>query len=160
MATAYIILGSNLGDKQKWISSAIEQIEEVASLIAESHMYETAAWGGQTSESFYNQCIAIDTLLSPEELLHELLRIEKELGRIRNPLMKYGERTIDLDILYYDDLTISTPILTVPHPRMQDRKFVLTPLCDIAPSFYHPTLKRTNLELLNMCQDNLTVKKV
>jgi 2-amino-4-hydroxy-6-hydroxymethyldihydropteridine diphosphokinase len=157
MTTAFIILGSNLGDKQLWITKAIERISELGNLTEKSSLYETAAWGGQTEATFYNQVIALSTDYTAPELLEKLLKIEQELGRVRDPDLKYGERTIDIDILLFGNEIINTDSLIIPHPRMQERKFVLMPLCEIAKNITHPSLNVSINQLLKSCIDPLKV---
>ncbi|MFT5970419.1 MAG: 2-amino-4-hydroxy-6-hydroxymethyldihydropteridine diphosphokinase [Flavobacteriales bacterium] len=158
MTTTYIILGSSLGDKQLWIEKAIQQISILGAIIKESKLYETAAWGGQTEATFYNQVIALSTDYSAQHLLEKLLKIEQELGRVRDPDLKYGERTIDIDILLFGNEIINSASLTIPHPRMQDRKFVLMPLSEIAKDLMHPILHKPIETLLKYSKDELDVK--
>jgi 2-amino-4-hydroxy-6-hydroxymethyldihydropteridine diphosphokinase len=123
-----------------------------------SGVYETAAWGVEDQASFYNQVICINTELEPATLMKQILTIEEEMGRIRT--IKMGPRIIDIDILLIDDLVINTPLLTVPHPYLPERKFALTPLNELAPDLVHPTLNKTISELLKECKDPLNVYKI
>lgn len=123
-----------------------------------SGVYETAAWGLQDQASFYNQVVCIETDLAPEALMQQILTIEEEMGRIRT--IKMGPRIIDIDILLIDDLVIDSPLLTVPHPYLPERKFALTPLNEIAPDLVHPVLNKTISELLKECKDPLNVNKI
>lgn len=149
----FLGLGSNLGNREENLSTAQKLIEEkVGKICSKSSIYETAAWGITEQNAFFNQVIEVQTSFSPSAVLHLVLKIEKDMGRIRE--IKWGERSIDIDILYYNNEIISTENLTVPHPFIQERKFVLVPLCEIAPAFIHPKLKQTNLELLKKCQDS------
>lgn len=153
----YILSGSNLGDRAATLARALEQIEKQAGIIrAQSQLYETAAWGIEEQPPFLNQVLEIGTNLGPEALLDCLLSIEKQLGRERK--QKWGERLIDLDILYYGDLVEESPRLTVPHPYIPERRFTLVPLCELAPLLVHPVLGKTQLELLEECKDKLEVR--
>ena len=155
----YLILGSNLGDRMAILADALMQLELTAGqLKAQSGLYETAAWGKQNQTSFLNQVVEISSALPPHELLGKILDIELKLGRVREE--KWGPRTLDLDILYYDDLIVSSPTLTLPHPQLHQRRFTLIPLCEIAPLWVHPVLKKNNLQLLQECPDQLEVMRV
>ncbi|MEM8502839.1 MAG: 2-amino-4-hydroxy-6-hydroxymethyldihydropteridine diphosphokinase [Cyanobacteria bacterium P01_D01_bin.1] len=134
---AAIALGSNLGDSQQTLLSAIEVIDNAMhmSVTRRSHFYKTAAVGPPQPD-YINACITIETDLSPRQLLCELLAIEKQFGRVRKE--RWGPRSLDLDLLLYDGHITDTPGLTVPHPRLHERPFVLIPLTDIAPNWQHP----------------------
>jgi 2-amino-4-hydroxy-6-hydroxymethyldihydropteridine diphosphokinase len=152
----YLLLGSNLGERMVWLEKAQTLIgQELGPIRAASSLYETAAWGMENQAPFLNQVVAIDSMLAPEDLLKKCLFIENKLGRER--LQKWGPRTLDLDILYYDDLVLDTPGLRLPHPQLHLRRFTLAPLCEIAPLWEHPLLKKTNLQLLEECPDRLQV---
>lgn len=132
MAIVYIALGSNLGDRAGNITKAIGLLREKGStLLKSSTMIETEPVGGPPQDKFLNAVIKIKTDCSPDELLSRCLSIEQKLGRVRT--IPNGPRTVDLDILLYDDLTVNTPQLTIPHPRMWERDFVLEPLKEIDP---------------------------
>jgi 2-amino-4-hydroxy-6-hydroxymethyldihydropteridine diphosphokinase len=159
MNQAYLLTGGNLGNRAENLLQAIKLIgERVGSIIASSSVYETAAWGTTNQPDYLNQCLLVETGLDAELLLEKLLDIEKILGRLRQ--VKYGSRTIDLDILLYNKAIINTKKLSVPHPQMQNRRFVLRPLVEIAPNFVHPVFKKTMVTLLNECNDPLNVKKI
>lgn len=132
MINAYISLGSNMGERLSNLEAAVEMVArlEKTALLAESSVYETEPWGLKEQDSFLNMCIKIETELSPKELLKKLQEIELELGRRR--LVRWGPRTIDLDILMYDDVKMEDEELTLPHPRMTERAFVLMPLLDVS----------------------------
>ncbi len=148
----FLGLGSNLGNREENLSTAQRLIvEKVGKICSKSSIYETAAWGITEQNAFLNQVLEVETCFSPSAALHLVLRIEKDMGRIRE--IKWGERSIDIDVLYYENEVISTENLAIPHPFIQERKFVLVPLCEIAPAFIHPKLNQTNLELLEKCQD-------
>lgn len=149
----FLGLGSNLGNRAENLLTAQRLIEEqVGKIRSKSSIYETAAWGITEQDAFLNQVIEVETSFSPSAVLHLVLKIEKDMGRIR--ALKWGERSIDIDVLYYNDEVISTENLAIPHPFIQERKFVLVPLCEISQDFIHPKLKQTNLELFEKCQDS------
>lgn len=135
MADVLIALGGNVGDVRDTFRKAISNICGMAqaALIARSSDYETPPWGDETQAIFINACITIETALDPHALLFTLHRIEKKFGRDRANEQRWGPRTLDLDLLAYDDVTIDKPELTLPHPRLFERAFVLVPLTEIAP---------------------------
>lgn len=147
---AYIAIGSNMGDREENLNSAIELINNsnLNKVINISNFYETKPVGYLEQDKFLNGAIEIKTLLSPKKLIQFLLDREQELKRER--IIKWGPRTIDLDVLLYDDLITSEEEIIIPHPRMQERLFVLKPLADIAPYVIHPILNRRIIELMNM----------
>jgi 2-amino-4-hydroxy-6-hydroxymethyldihydropteridine diphosphokinase len=152
----FILLGSNLGDRQLLINQACKMIEErCGKIVAKSCLYESEPWGFKSEHWFLNQVVEIDTSLSPDELMQTLLAIEEELGRDRStPYEGYVSRPMDLDILYWGDgLIIENQHVIVPHPRLHQRRFTLLPLCDIAPDYVHPIKNKTNRQLLDECQD-------
>lgn len=156
---AYISLGSNTGNRSANLQQAVTILKERAGDIAKaSPVYQTPAWGFE-SDDFLNACIALDTELHPQELLEVLLNTERQLGRQRSQQEGYQPRSIDLDILFYDGAVIDEPDLKIPHPHIQDRKFVLQPLADIAPQLEHPVLQRTTEQLLSACQDSSKMEK-
>jgi 2-amino-4-hydroxy-6-hydroxymethyldihydropteridine diphosphokinase len=156
---AYILLGSNQGNRKQFFRKAVKQVQEhCGRIVQESSIYETAAWGNTKQAAFLNQVILIHTTLSPDELMKTLLHIETGLGRIRTE--KYGPRTIDLDILFFDGLIYHSPVVTLPHPAIQDRRFVLIPLAELSPRKIHPVYQKTITRLLGECADTLEVKKV
>lgn len=150
----YIALGSNLGDKKENIDKAINEINSLKTchLIKISKFYETKPVGYLEQEDFLNCAIKIKTLLSPKELIKELLRIESELKRER--IIRWGPRTIDLDIIFYDDIITSSDDIIIPHPRMHERLFVLKPLCDIAPYIVHPIIGKRVITLMEEAAKN------
>ena len=160
--SVFVLLGSNLGDRELLVNQACKMIEErCGEIVAKSRLYESEPWGFQSEHWFLNQVVELATSLSPDALMLSLLDIEKELGRDRTtPHNGYVSRPIDLDILYFGNEIIETQLVTAPHPRLHQRRFTLLPLCDIAPDFVHPTLKKTNLQLLDECQDSGIVKIV
>lgn len=140
MASVFLGLGSNIGDRQQQLKRAITEIKKHARLIKQSSIYETDPWGNELQDKFLNQCLEIQTSLSPNHLLSTLKSIEKTLGRVERE--KWGPREIDIDILFYDDLIINSDTLEVPHPHLHERAFVLVPLNEIAPDLIHPSLKQ------------------
>ncbi len=158
MNTAYLLIGGNLGDRAAYLALAMQQISALCGCVTStSSIYETAAWGNTNQPAFYNQAIKLDTALSPEALLQALLAIELDMGRVREE--KYGPRTIDLDILMINNIVVDTPMLTIPHPQLHNRRFALLPLNEIAPALHHPVLDKTIHELLLNCPDTLDVQK-
>lgn len=156
---ATILLGSNQGNRKQFLSKARKQVAEYCGNISKaSSIYETAAWGNTKQAAFLNQVIIIQTKFSPDELMKTLLHIETGLGRIRTE--KYGPRTIDLDILFFDELIYHSSTVTLPHPALQDRRFVLIPLAELSPRKIHPVYQKTITRLLKECADKLEVKKV
>lgn len=155
----YILTGSNQGQRKRFLQKAIDEIKkQCGSIVNTSSIYETAAWGNTQQAAFLNQVIITQTKFSPDELMQELLHIETGLGRIRTG--KYGPRTIDLDILFYDELIYHSAIVTLPHPAIQERKFVLIPLAELSPRKIHPVYKKSIAVLLRECADTLEVKKI
>ncbi|WP_434304025.1 2-amino-4-hydroxy-6-hydroxymethyldihydropteridine diphosphokinase [Clostridium botulinum] len=146
MHTAYVAFGSNIGEKESYIKRALEKIEKRGmKIIKVSPIYETEPYGVLDQDSFLNGVVKIETNLTPEDLIEELLNIEKQLDRVRE--RRWGPRTIDLDIIFYDDLIINEKDLVIPHKDMENREFVLKPLCDIDENFIHPVLKKSVREL-------------
>lgn len=156
---AYLLSGSNIGNKAKHLGRAMEEIQlHCGKIIRKSSIYETAAWGKPDQANFLNQAFELRTDHSPEELMSRLLDIEHTLGRSRDE--KYGPRIIDLDILFFNHLVIDSSSLTIPHPEIQHRRFALVPLEEIAPFAIHPVFCTTVRQLLKECRDGLDVKKI
>lgn len=149
MATVYLGLGTNLGNKQANLRTAIYKLRErIGKQVSLSSFYETAPWGFESDHSFLNAAIGLETSLSPIEILHITQEIEKELGRTKKSVNgSYSDRLIDIDILLYDTLVLQTPELTIPHPLMTERDFVMKPLIEIAGNVIHPTRQKTLSEL-------------
>jgi len=153
----FLSLGSNLGDRAELLKLCRVQIDaQVGRILQTSSLYETAPWGNLAQPYYLNQVLRIETALEPLSLLAKILAIENELGRERQ--VRWEARTIDIDTLYLGSRVVSEPQLTVPHPRLAERRFVLEPLVEISPSFVHPVLGKTNKELLDACQDGLPVQ--
>jgi deoxyguanosine kinase len=156
---AYLSLGSNMGDRYLTLQKAIFRIQKKAGdILALSAVYENPAIGFE-GEDFLNVCIAINTELLPMELLKTLLQIERNFGRERSAQDGYHSRTLDIDIILYGNEVIHTPELDIPHPRMDSRNFVLKPLADIAPQYYHPVHKKDIRNLLQQCKDRSKLEK-
>ena len=153
--SVFVLLGSNLGDRELLVNQACKMIgERCGTIVAKSRLYESEPWGFKSEHWFLNQVVKVETSLSPDALMQKLLEIEKELGRDRSvPHEGYVSRPMDLDILYFDNEIIDTQMVIAPHSRLHQRRFTLLPLCDIAPEFVHPVMKKTNLQLLDECQD-------
>lgn len=159
-STAYLLLGGNLGDREANLKKAIELLnDKIGNVIAISSLYETAAWGKTNQPAFLNQAVSLQTRLTALEVLERALSIEQELGRVRKD--KWGERLIDIDLILFGNEIINIPDkLQVPHPHMQDRKFVMEPLAEIAPEVIHPLLGETMLDICRNITDPLEVKKL
>ena len=149
MATVYLGLGTNLGNKEANLRTAIYKLQErIGKQVSLSSFYETAPWGFESDHSFLNAAIGLETSLSPIEILHITQEIEKELGRTKKSVNgSYSDRLIDIDILLYDTLVLQTPELTIPHPLLTERDFVMKPLIEIAGNVIHPTREKTLSEL-------------
>jgi 2-amino-4-hydroxy-6-hydroxymethyldihydropteridine diphosphokinase len=155
----YLLLGCNLGNKKKQIYEALDLIPEmIGEVTKRSSFYETEPWGFSSEEFFLNIAMQTLTSLSPEEVMRKIDEIEKRFGRERSD-SGYSSRTMDIDILFYDDLVLDQDILKIPHPLLQDRRFVLVPLDEIAHDLIHPVSRKTVGELLLECKDTKEVKK-
>ncbi|HEX6191325.1 MAG TPA: 2-amino-4-hydroxy-6-hydroxymethyldihydropteridine diphosphokinase [Chitinophagaceae bacterium] len=158
MNKAYLLTGGNLGDREKNLAHARFLIDmQCGSVGTVSSIYETAAWGNTDQPAFLNQALEVYTPLQARQLIRRILKTEKLMGRVREE--KYGPRLIDIDILLFNDEIHNYPLLKLPHPEMQNRRFALLPLAEIAPDILHPVLKKTISELLLLCPDTLPVKK-
>ena len=159
MQSVFLLLGSNMGDRQLFIGQAIKHIEsEIAPVVKISSLYETASWGKTDAPDYLNQVVLLHSDLSPQEILKKVLNIETGMGRRREE--KWGSRIIDIDILFYGDEIINGPGLQIPHPELHKRRFTLAPLVEIAPDWYHPVLKKNILALKIELIDDLHVKKL
>jgi 2-amino-4-hydroxy-6-hydroxymethyldihydropteridine diphosphokinase len=156
----YIALGSNKGLKLQNLQSAIDAIFKTVGTIEKiSKVYNTPAFGFE-GEDFHNACIMVNTELKPKQLLKYLLKIEKDLGRMKSSSEGYESREIDLDILFYEDEIVEQKSLVIPHPEIHHRRFVLEPLMDIAKDVAHPKLNKTVSELLGECSDNSKIEPI
>ncbi len=159
MNIAFLLTGGNMGDRKETLAKAKELIAaQCGTVVKASALYETAAWGNTNQPAFINQALKIETSLTARQLMRRLLKLEKLLGRVRKE--KYGPRIIDIDILLFNGEIHNYQLLQLPHPEMQNRRFALLPLVEIAPDIVHPVLKKTTRQLLKECKDELEVKKV
>ena len=160
MAQVFLGLGSNLGDRASTISKAIQELSALpdTTVVRSSNLYETEPWGNYDQPAFLNAVIEIATQMEPHELLRNALAIEARLGRVREE--RWGPRTIDIDILLYDNLVMDDPTLTIPHPRMHERRFVLVPLLEIAPMGADPRSEVKWMEIENVCSDICHITRV
>jgi 2-amino-4-hydroxy-6-hydroxymethyldihydropteridine diphosphokinase len=154
----FLSLGGNLGNTREIFEGAYPLIEKkIGKIAVYSSIYQTEAWGPIPQADFLNQVVLVSTTLKPEACLMELLEIEREFGRERKE--RWGPRTLDIDILYYSDILIAEADLTVPHPRIAERKFILTPLVEIAPLFEDPVTRKSMKALLENCIDSSQVNR-
>ena len=151
MNNVFLGIGTNLGNRKVNLRKAIEMIgENIGKVIKSSFVYETAPWGFDTENDFLNMVVMVETAHTPSEILKKIITIESMLGRERNQ-DRYSSRIIDIDILLFDDLIINENGLKIPHPLIHERRFVLVPLCEIAPDIIHPVQKITISSLLTDC---------
>ncbi|NCD40499.1 MAG: 2-amino-4-hydroxy-6-hydroxymethyldihydropteridine diphosphokinase [Bacteroidia bacterium] len=157
-----VLLGGNLGDRSVTLQHSRMELEtELGTILMKSGIYESAPWGFDTVvPNFYNQVLVIETVLSPRQVLKKTQEIECALGRVRSLGKGYQSRSIDIDILFYNDWIVKENALTLPHARIASRRFVLVPLAEVLPDFLHPELHCTITALLNQCNDPLPVKRV
>lgn len=155
----FISLGGNLGNTLEIFKNSYLEIEKkIGRITAFSNMYQTAAWGKTDQPDFLNQVISLETDLHPEKIMSELLAIELFFGRRRDVI--WGPRILDLDILFIGNQIVSSENLTIPHPQIAHRRFVLIPMAEIAPDFLHPVLQQTMLELLEQTTDLQSVRLI
>jgi len=145
----YLALGSNLGDRLANLKEAVASLSPQMDVKAKSHIYETLPWGYEDQPKFLNQAVKVQTYLEPEPLLKHIKRLEIALGRKAS--FQNGPRSIDIDILFYDEIILNIPELTIPHPRLHERGFVLLPMMDIAPDLVHPLTRKSIREMLAFC---------
>jgi len=158
MNKIYLLLGSNIGNRQKEILLAIRYIENrIGKVIRQSNLYQTVAWGKTNQPDFLNQVIIIESNLTATETMKSVLAIEEKMGRIRTT--KNAARIIDIDILFFNKEIINQKNLLIPHLEIQNRRFVLVPLNELSPNLKHPVLNKNIHQLLKLCADTLDVKK-
>ena len=158
MSEVFLLIGGNTGNRYKFLNDAVVLINrEIGSITKTSLIYETEPWGFKCKNPFLNKAIKLETELSPQEILEKTLSIEKRLGRKRNS-SNYESRSIDIDILFYDDLQLKEEKLQIPHPRLHERKFALIPLTEIAGDFVHPVFEEKLNALSDKCKDYLNVE--
>ncbi len=162
MHKAYLLLGSNMGNRRQNLLDALSHIENYAGkILKHSSVYETAPWGKNPHQQFFfNQAVFIETHLEPSMLLHELLSIERLMGRKRKEDEQFSPRMIDIDILFYNNDRLETEFLTIPHPRLQERNFALKPMFELAPEYKHPITGMNIEQMLKNCKDTLSVAKL
>lgn len=160
MPTTYLLLGADIGDKKAAFTKAKQLIgERLGRVVRESSLYESGAWGFESTTTFLNKVLEVETVLPALELLNSIQQIEAELGRVRSG-NGYKSRPIDIDILFYGNAVIDTPTLIVPHPHMHKRMFTLAPLSELIPDFIHLTLGKTIAVLKTECADSGAVRKI
>lgn len=158
MNYVYLLLGSNLGDSRLLIENTSKLIyKNIGKIINESSFYESPPWGFTHENSFLNKVLFIETNFDAQKVLDECQSIERKMGRLRTNSSEYEAREIDVDILFFNDEIIKTQDLTVPHPRIEERRFALLPMSEIAENFIHPVLKCSIFDVLNNCKDNSKV---
>lgn len=155
MHTVVLGLGGNEGNRLFLLKEAANWLKKEMQLVQASAIYETEAWGGESLNPYLNQVLVLQTKMDPEKTLAFIQQIERRLGRKREA--KWGDRTMDIDILYFDEEVIQSEVLQIPHPHMSSRKFVLVPLAEVLPEYIHPLEKTSSNELLKKCKDPLTV---
>jgi 2-amino-4-hydroxy-6-hydroxymethyldihydropteridine diphosphokinase len=159
MNHAWLLTGGNLGNREQNLVKASELINmNCGSIVKSSSLYETAAWGKTDQPAYLNQALEVQTSLTARQLMRCILKLEKIMGRIRKE--KYGPRIIDIDILLFNNEKHNYTFLKLPHPEMQNRRFALLPLAEIAPDIIHPVFNKTITDLLNESEDKLEVKKI
>jgi 2-amino-4-hydroxy-6-hydroxymethyldihydropteridine diphosphokinase len=158
MNKVYLLIGGNMGDRMANLENALNLIgTNLGKIIQISSLYETAAWGLTEQPDFLNQAVFIHTNLCANELMDAILQIERNMGRERN--IPLGPRIIDIDIIYFNEEIVNNERVTIPHPKIAERRFVLLPLTEIAPNYLHPILDKSNTLLLKECGDSLAVHK-
>jgi 2-amino-4-hydroxy-6-hydroxymethyldihydropteridine diphosphokinase len=156
MHQVVLSIGGNLGDKELLIKKAVALLGKTGAITSVSSIYETEAWGSISEGNYLNQALVVLTERAPKDFLEQAQKIEIELGRTRGE--KWGNRTMDVDLIYYDAIIYQDEKLIIPHPLMSERKFVLVPLVEIMPDFIHPVFQISNQELLLRCRDQSEVK--
>lgn len=155
----YLLTGSNIGDAVSNLLQASQQIQlQIGEVIARSSLYKTSPWGTIQQDDFLNQVLCVQTVYSPDDVMQRLLQIEQQMGRVRS--VKNAPRIIDIDVLFYNNDVYSSALVTIPHPLLHERKFVLQPLSELAPDIMHPVLHKTIRQLLAECTDTGLVEKM
>jgi len=158
MNKTYLLLGSNMGNSRQQLLTAIKNITiQIGKITRQSKLYVTAAWGNTNQADFLNQVIVVETKLTAMQMIDTIFTIEKKMGRVRT--LKNAPRVIDIDILFFNQEIIDEKKLSVPHPEIPNRRFVLVPLNELSPNFNHPVLQKKIHQLLTNCTDLLNVKK-
>ncbi|HZK08492.1 MAG TPA: 2-amino-4-hydroxy-6-hydroxymethyldihydropteridine diphosphokinase [Bacteroidales bacterium] len=161
MHESYLLLGSNQGNREQNIIKAIRAIAQQAGIISKmSSLYQSQPWGFNAEKDFYNLALLLQTPHEPHALLNILLEIEKSIGRVRNDKPGYNSRIIDIDILFYDQLIMESPVLILPHPRIHGRRFVLAPMMELDMDYKHPISGKSVLHMLMFCEDYSKVEKI
>lgn len=155
MHQVVLMIGGNLGDREQLLKEALLGLAEIGKIEMLSSIYETEAWGQASEAGYLNQAVVLRTDRSPIEFLRSVQQIENRLGRVRKE--KWGDRTMDIDMIYVDDMVYHDQDLTLPHPRMAERNFVLVPLVEILPDYIHPIFGVSNRDLLRRCKDEKKV---
>ncbi|MBI9055347.1 MAG: 2-amino-4-hydroxy-6-hydroxymethyldihydropteridine diphosphokinase [Bacteroidales bacterium] len=160
MNQVYLLIGGNLNNRLELLAQAKESIvKDIGSCIMESSVYESEPWGFLSDQNFLNQVLILNTKLEPIEVLNESQKIENKLGRLRKST-NYSSRTMDIDLLFYNNEIINNPRLTVPHEHLYKRRFTLEPLVELTPDFMHPVFEKSLAKLLIECSDKSVVKKL
>lgn len=155
----YLLTGSNIGDAALNLLQASQHIQsQIGKVIARSSLYKTSPWGTIQQDDFLNQVLYVQTVYSPDDVMQRLLQIEQQMGRVRS--VKNAPRIIDIDVLFYNNHVYSSALVTIPHPLLHERKFVLQPLSELAPDLMHPVLHKTIHQLLAECTDTGLVEKM
>jgi len=158
MNDVFLLLGSNLGDREAYLQNAVHHIEtDIAPVVKRSAVYETQSWGKTDEPDYLNQVIELKTGLQPGSILQKILAIEKLMGRKRE--VKWGSRIIDIDILFYGQTVVNDHQLQIPHPELHKRMFTLIPMSEIAPDFIHPVFGKSIFQLKSELKSDLIVKK-
>lgn len=153
---AVLLLGTNLGDRISFLEETKRQISQnIGSILSKSHIYESASWGYKSANYFLNQVVIVDSKYTPLDIFLKTQKIEQHLGKTSNSKVKYSDRPIDIDILFFDNQIVNKENLCIPHPEIQNRRFTLIPLCDVLSNYKHPILNKNMEQLLDNCKDQI-----